>query len=218
MRIMMKKFFLLLCLVGPAFADIAVTPGSGKTVATVTTGGREYQQISASIDGSSNTIQGATASGSTDAGNPVKTGGKATITNPPTKVSDGQDVNGYYGANGSDIPQLDCPRELVVKSSITITTDTTERVILSSGAAGVFNDLDTLFVNNTSASAVRVDFRSLGLGAQAIDFATYVPAGTTWGFANPHPWPQTTAANNWTAQCSASVTDVRIYGRFCKTK
>ncbi len=40
-------------------ADIAVTQGSGKTVATITNNSREFQQVSAQIDGSSNAVSAA---------------------------------------------------------------------------------------------------------------------------------------------------------------
>lgn len=53
---MKKALLLMLALGSPLFADIAVTPGSGKTVATITNSSREFQQVSAAIDGSSNTV------------------------------------------------------------------------------------------------------------------------------------------------------------------
>lgn len=55
----MKKILLcILALSAPAFSDIAVTQGSGKTVATITDGSsREIQQVSANIDSSSNTVK-----------------------------------------------------------------------------------------------------------------------------------------------------------------
>lgn len=166
-------------------------------------------------------VGGPVASGTANADNPVKFAVVAT-SNTPTFVNEGAsgaiaDIRGTR--SGAVVTVLDCPREQIVKSSITITTSTSETVILSSGAASVFNDLLELVTINTSATAARVDFRSGGgPTGQTIDFALYVPSGETRGFATPHPWPQTLAAANWTAQASASVTDIRIYGIFCKSK
>lgn len=298
---MKKILFLLVAISAPVFSDINVTQGSGKTVATITTAGREIQQISAGIDGSSNTVNssqlgtytvtpgtgtfpitqttatslkasvlidgssntvsatqsgtwnvgtvtavtaisnalpagtnnigtvtgssvvvsGSLAQGAADSGNPVKIGVVAS-SNTPTGVSEGaagQIANLRGTRMGNIVATLDCPREQIVKSSITITSSTSETIILSSGAASVFNDLAEVLVLNTSATAARIDFRSGGgPTAGAVDFAIYVPAGETRGKVSTHPWPQTTAASNWTAQSSASVADIRVYGLYCKTK
>lgn len=166
-------------------------------------------------------VQGMTASGGANANNPLKMGVVAS-SNTPTGVSEavaGQisDVRGTR--MGAIVTTLDCPREQIVKSSITIAASTTETVILSSGAASVFNDLLEVIVLNTSATASRVDFRSGGgPSTGTIDFGVYVPAGETRGKVSAHPWPQTNSASNWTAQSSASVTDIRIYGIYCKSK
>lgn len=166
-------------------------------------------------------VQGMTASNSANANNPVKFAVVAT-SNTPTFVNEG--VSGFIAdargtRSGALVTVLDCPREQIVKSSNTITTSTTETVILSSGAASVFNDLLEMVAINTSATASRIDIRSGGGQLSGtIDFALYIPAGETRGFTTPHPWPQTNAASNWTAASSASVTDIRIYGIFCKSK
>lgn len=161
-------------------------------------------------------VQGMVASSATNSGNPVKVGVVVSTSNV-AKVPD-QLITDLRGtSNGAILATLDCPRELIVKSSITITASTTETVILSSGAANVFNDLVEVLVLNTSVTASRIDFRSGGNGTQ-VDFAVYVPAGETRGKVSTHPWPQTSAASNWTAQSSASVTDIRIYGLYCKEK
>lgn len=290
---MKKILFLLVAVSAPVFADINVTQGSGKTVATITTAGREIQQVSVGIDGSSNTVNssqvgtytvtpgtgtfpisgtvtatqttatslkasvlidgssntvissqlgtytitpgtgvfsntgssvtvsGSLAQGAADSGNPIKIGVVAS-SNTPTGVSEGaagQIANLRGTRMGNVVSTLDCPREQIVKSSITITSSTSETVILSSAAAGIFNDLVEILVLNTSATAARVDFRSGGgPTAGAVDFAIYVPAGETRGKVSAHPWPQTTAASNWTAQGSASVADIRVYGLYCKTR
>lgn len=236
----MKKLFkaiLILGLGGLAHADIAVTPGVGKTVHTDTVNGLEYQavkiidgttggtssatvtSIGLKVDLTTTSVSGTAATGAAASGNPVQEGVLASSNTVTYQTDTGSGVmspvRGTRG--GSPVTVLDCPREQLVKSSITITASTTETVILSSGAASIYNDLVEMLAINTSATASRIDFRSGGNGT-TIDFAIYVPVGETRGFTAPHPWPQTLAAANWTAQSSASVTDIRLYGLYCKSK
>lgn len=101
------------------------------------------------------------------------------------------------------------PRGQRVKNAITLTT-TTETTLLSAGGASVFNDITKLLIANTSGTDVRIDFRDATGGS--VIFSVFAPAGQTVGVsAGDDPIPQTTANNNWTAQLSAAVTDVRIF-------
>ena len=106
------------------------------------------------------------------------------------------------------------PRGQRVKNAITLTT-TTETTLLSAGGASVFNDITKLLIANTSGTDVRVDFRDATGGS--VIFSVFAPAGQTVGVsAGDDPIPQTTANNNWTAQLSAAVTDVRIFAQAIK--
>lgn len=101
------------------------------------------------------------------------------------------------------------PRGQRAKNAITLTS-TTETTLLSAGGSGVFHDLTKLLISNTSGTDVRVDFRDVTGGS--VIFSVFAPAGQTVGVsAGDDPIPQTTANNNWTAQLSAAVTDVRIF-------
>lgn len=124
----------------------------------------------------------------------------------------------YQPITGSTVTAiLDCQRQNVVKSSAVITNTTTETVLLSSGAANVFNDMSLLILTNTSGTGTRVDIRSGGgPSGGATDFSIFVPAGDTRGVPLSHQWPQTTAAVNWTIQTIPAVTDLRAFGTFCK--
>lgn len=93
-------------------------------------------------------------------------------------------------------------------------TSTTETTLIAAVAA-TFNDITGIICENTSATAVRVDFRDSTGGT--IQFSLYLPAGDTRGFSNMF-YKQTTINNNWTAQLSAAVTDVRIYGTYVANK
>lgn len=153
------------------------------------------------------TVHGTIAHDTADSTAPHKIGGQARTTNP-TAVADADRVNAIFDDLGRQVTVLNQVRDLVTDATTTITSSTTETTILAA-AASTFHDLTALVVINTSATAVRVDFRDATAGT--IRFALYIPAGDTRGFVLQVPRPQTTVNNNWTAQCSASVADVRIF-------
>ena len=106
-------------------------------------------------------------------------------------------------------------RDLVGTQTTTISASTSETTIVTA-AASTFNDITALVCSNTSATAARIDFRDTTAGS--VLFSVYVPAGDVRGVAFQRPVPQTTVNTNWTAQSSASVTDLRIYATFDKNK
>ncbi len=107
-------------------------------------------------------------------------------------------------------------RDLIGTQTTTISASTSETTIITA-AASVFNDLMLLVVSNTSATATRVDFRDTTAGS--ILFSIYVPAGDVRGFSmGGVAVPQTSVNTNWTAQSSASITDLRIYAVWAKNK
>ena len=158
-------------------------------------------------------VAGDVASGTADAGNPVKVGYVARIT-LPTAVADGQRVNGIADKVGREAVVLGTVRDLKGIQNTTITASTTETTIVTAGGAGVFNDIVTILVANTSnATNTRIDFRDSTGGT--IRFSLQCPGNQTTGFTIPgESIPQTTAANNWTAQCATSTTDIRIFALF----
>lgn len=208
-----------------ATSIVTVTPGTGTWSTSASQSGTwtvqpgNTQNTTAWVVTSSGSqVQGMVASGGANANNPVKIGVVAS-SNVLTGVNDTQITNLYGTRMGNMLATLNCPRENIVKATATLTTNTNEIVFLSSGAASTYNDLLEVVAANTSGTASRLDFRSAGgPTSQTIDFAFYIPAGDTRGFTLPHPWPQTNAAANWTIQGSASVTDIRVYGTFCKQK
>jgi hypothetical protein len=110
------------------------------------------------------------------------------------------------------------PTGQIRQSTATLTTNT-ETVFISSGATGVFNHLCGCIISNTSATAVRIDFRGQG-GAGTINNAFYLPAGDTRGFwpGCQNPFVQLNSASNWSIQLSASVTDVRATCQYIPLK
>lgn len=157
---------------------------------------------------------GATAA--TAPANAVQVGGAA-MTTLPTAVTAGQLSEIAVDKFGRVVTLASSTRDNVAGSGVTTITSTTETTIIAAGAAGVFNDVHMILVSNTSATDVRVDIRDSTAGT--IQFTFWAKGGTnTVGFSSTVPWPQTTAANNWTAQLSAAVTDVRISALFVKNK
>lgn len=143
-----------------------------------------------------------------DSGNPVKIGGKA-MTADPTPVAGADRADLYVDTLGKAVNTPLAPRNLVGQGNITL-TNTTETTVIAALGASVFTDISTIIVANTSATGVRVDFRDATAGT--VRHSVWIPATTTieCNF-DDCPLKQTTAANGpWTAQLSASVTDVRI--------
>lgn len=173
-----------------------------------TTLAADADYIAQATDTKGNTlVVGNIAHDGVDAGNPVKIGGTARQTNP-TAVADTDRVNGFFDDVGRVVQMPYQCRDLVVQSGVITLTNTTETTLIAAGAAGVFHDLLSIRLANTSATAVRCDIRDATAGTVIDTF--YLPAGDTRGQSFTIPFKQTTAANNWTVQLSASVTDVRI--------
>jgi len=155
-------------------------------------------------------VGGDIAAGTADTGYPVKIGavGQTAL---PTVVTNGQRVNLIADKFGRIVSVLGTVRDLRKTKTTTISASTSETTIVTAGAAGIFNDIVMLIVSNTSAAtSTRIDFRDATAGT--IIFSMQAPANSPAGFAIPGASiPQTTAANNWTAQCGTSTTDIRIF-------
>lgn len=136
----------------------------------------------------------------------------------PTAATAGNLTGAMSDKFGRQVVNVATIRDLVGTQTTTLSASTAETTIVTAGAAGVFNDLVMLIVSNTStATNTRIDFRDATAGS--ILFSLQSNGGQPpIGFALPVPIPQTTAANNWTAQCATSTTDVRIYAVFAKNK
>lgn len=161
-------------------------------------------------------VEGGTASGVAVANPPVTEGGRAATTNP-VAVADGQVVTAMYSKLGKLVTLDGAPRELRKSQKTTLSASTAETTIITAGAAGVFNDLFGLILANSGATATKVDIRDATAGT--IIASVYVPAGDTRGFMLPagSGYAQTTAANNWTAQCSASTTALEVTAQYIQT-
>lgn len=106
-------------------------------------------------------------------------------------------------------------RDIMGTQTTTITSSTSETTIVTA-IASTFNDLVSVFISNTSATATRVDIRDVTAGS--VIFQLYIPAGDMRGLSLTTPWPQTTVNTAWTATCGTSVADIRVSVLYIKNK
>jgi len=152
------------------------------------------------------------------AGGPVAAGATTGLGNPfasgfqcQTAALTTADAN-----NRLTIPVTTPGRQTVVRpgqlraaqSQGTITLSTTTETTLLAAVASLFQDITELDIDNTSASPVRVDFRTTTAGAVVLSVT--VAAGSHQRLTWKTGLLQAAVNTNWTAQLSAAVTDVRI--------
>jgi hypothetical protein len=172
-----------------------------------------YQLVALPSDQGKIPVHGDTASGSTDANSPVKTGGQARTTNP-TAVTDAQRVNFIADKLGKQI--VVCAiRDLKGVTQTQISASTSETTIVTA-AASTFFDLYGLILANTGATAVTVTIKDSTAGTTRTKI--YVPAGDTRGFMLDcgSALVQSAVNNNWTATCSASTTAMEVTAMWVK--
>jgi hypothetical protein len=152
-------------------------------------------------------MQGDAAHDAAVAGNPVLQGLEARTTNP-TAVGNGDAVRAMADDVGRQVVIPQAARDLVTENNITL-VGTTETTLIAAGGAGVYHDLTFLSASNTSSTGVRLDIRD-DTGQTPVLSMYLAPDGG--GFVMPFPVPFKAGADNdnWTAQLSAAVTDVRI--------
>lgn len=134
----------------------------------------------------------------------------------PTAATPGNITGALMDKFGRQVVLPMTVRDLTGTQTTTISASTSETTIVTQ-AASVFNDLLMLVISNTSATGTRLDFRDTTGGS--VLFSLWAPANDTRGFSlGGVAVPQTSVNTNWTAQSSASVTDLRIYAVFAKNK
>lgn len=137
-------------------------------------------------------------------------------TSLPTAASDGNLTGTMVDKFGRQVVLTNSIRDLVNPiTQLTLTSTTTETSLIAA-VASTFNDVASLVVINTSATAVQVDFRDSTAGT--IRLSLYVPAGDTRGIALPTPLPQAAVNTAWTAKCGTSVASVIITGSYIANK
>lgn len=139
---------------------------------------------------------------------PVKIGGVARTTNP-TAVASGDRTHAIFDDVGRQVVILGHVRDLITNANITITSSTSETTLLAAGGSGVFHDVTSLVLSNSSASATNVSIRDATGGT--VRMVVRVNAGSVVLLTFDVPFTQVTANNNWTAQCGTSVASVNIF-------
>jgi len=174
--------------------------------------------ITSGVTGSQ-AVGGDTASATADAGNPVKIGfqGRTTL---PTSVADAQRVNGIADKVGRQINVLGINRELRKSQATTITSSTAATTIITAGAAGVFNDLVSLHISNSSSTGTTITIQDKNGGGGLNIWTLWIPGGFN-GFIVNLPGesiPQTSAGFHWDAACGTSVASIYIIAVFEQNK
>jgi len=144
-------------------------------------------------------VQGAAAHDAAVSGNPVLLGGEARTTNP-TSVADGDAVRMQMDKAGRPIVVLSGVRERVVDNLINL-QGASETTLLIAQGASIFADLTALIITNGTATPVAVSIRSATAGSVRMVVNIAARGGAVIPFN--HPFKQTAANNNWTAQLSA---------------
>lgn len=150
-------------------------------------------------------VSGDTASGASDAGNPVKVGGLAKTANP-TGVTDGQRVNALHDILGR---QIIAGSVRGLKGNIfTTLIATTGQLSLIPAISTAFIDVYGCILENTSSSTCTVTFRDATAATPQFEFT--VPGGDTRGFmvAESGAYRQTAQNTSWTIQCNIAVTSI----------
>lgn len=143
-------------------------------------------------------------------------GGRRGTTALPTAVTDGQQVGAMSDKFGRQVIVNNGVRDLISSiTRLTLTASASETSLIAA-TASTFNDLLSIVVINTSATATQVDFRDSLAGT--IRLSLYVPAGETRGAVFSSPVPQAAVNTAWTAQCVTSVSSIIITGQYIANK
>jgi hypothetical protein len=150
---------------------------------------------------------GDTAAASTDAGNPIKIGGRApTLTNSiPTAVTAGQRVNAWFDTLGR-LVVVEGGNPLESTFGTTTLTTISSTLLITAPGAGINTYVRSMTVSNTSATGVRLDI----LDGATVKFSMFIApsgGGYTWLPRRPLKLTANTALNG---QLSAAVTDIRV--------
>lgn len=134
----------------------------------------------------------------------------------PTAVTNGQLVGAMGDKAGRSIAVLNAPRDIIGAQATTITASTSNTPFITAGASGVFNDIISLVITNSSATATLVTLTDDGASGNSYIVSIAANGGIVMNF--PTPIPQGTAAANWDATCGTSVSSIYIIAVFAKNK
>lgn len=189
-----------------------VTPlmGSGNT-------GTGSPRVTIATDQAALAAAGQGATGAAVPSGAVYMAGDAATALPSAAIA-GNLTGAMFDKFGRQVVLQQTVRDLIGTQATTISASTTETNIVTA-AASTFNDLMMLIVSNTSsATNTRIDIRDTTGGSVLFSLQSnggQPPIGFSLGGV---AIPQTTVNTSWTAQCTGSVTDIRIYAVFAKNR
>jgi hypothetical protein len=182
--------------------NVAITPGTGATVAADDIGGVLHQRVKISVgadgtaadwpvgSGNQSAVPRLTLAtdspgiiplvshGAADSGEPLKVGAKAIAGLSGATLVDAADRTDLYaGLDGALIIRPHCGLEDLLSPVPVAITDGSSTSVMASAGAGVKNYVTTCIIANTSATAVTVDLRDGAAGAVKATFP--VPANTS---------------------------------------
>lgn len=210
--------------------NVAITAGSGTSIAADDISSVYYQRVKLSLGADGVAADAPTGAGTesgvlrvtlptdgtgqaravgdvahdaADSGSPVKVGAVAASTNP-TAVADGDRTNLRADLLGKLMIRAGSPRALITQAYVQlITSNTSETTLLAAGGAGVFHDICALTLsnsNNTTATIVTIRDATAGSAVLVVSLAPRAATHLQWHV----PFKQTTANNAWTIQQSAA--------------
>jgi hypothetical protein len=196
--------------------NIAITAGTGTTIATDDAGAGGHCQImklAIATDGSATlipadatnglTVGGNVAHDTADAGSPVKVGGTAIAgLNGATLVAAADRTTLYAGLDGALIVRPYCGLEDIVTGTAS-NTDGTSFAVIAAGAAGIKHYLTQVTIVNTSTTSIFCEIKDNATTKTVIPVPAQ--AGATVTFPVPIPG---TAATAWNCDPSAATTTV----------
>lgn len=147
-------------------------------------------------------------------GKPVVIAGRGASANPTAVSADGDVTRIMTDLKGRVAVVPHQIRELHDEANLTLTSTTTATELIAAGAAGVYNDIVSLTLVNTSATATEVQI--LNTDGTTVRWEGYVPAGDMRGIVFPVPLKGSATASAWKAKSVTSVASLKITAQYVK--
>jgi len=160
-------------------------------------------------------VVGNTASGSALSDAPVYQGGRAMVS-IPTAVTNGQAVGEALDKLGRPVVYPVQVRELRTSATVTITSSTAFADLLAAGGAGIYQDLLSVTLVNTSATGTVVQLADAD--DTTIIWTGYAPPTDMRGIVFAVPLKAVNANAKWRVKTVASVASVTITAQFAQDK
>lgn len=139
--------------------------------------------------------------------------GTQAITTLPTAATPGNIVGTSSDKFGRVITIPQSPRDNVLSQPTIITSSTAATTVVTAGASGVYDDICSIVIGNSSATQTLV---TLSDGTKSYYFI--VAPGLSPGISLQVPYAETTAATAWTATCGTSVASIYVTVQYIQNK